>query len=164
MDTEQLPLDALLARVMSQARAIGIPVSDRVDPHVVLGRRATGRFGCCRVREGVHVIELSAPLLAAGEGAVLETLAHEVLHTCWGCKNHGPRWKGYAQRMNAAYGYHISRTGTWEALGLPDPKKVSHLVVCRRCGREFKRARASSLVLHPERYRCRCGGTLERKF
>lgn len=51
--------------------------------------------------------------------------------------------------MNAAYGYHISRTNTWEALGLPDPKKVSHLVVCRRCGREFKRARASSLVLHP---------------
>ena len=163
-ELSQSDLDALLSRVLSQARAIGIPVSGRIDPHVALNRRATGRFGCCRVREGVHVIELSAPLLAAGEGAVLETLAHEVLHTCWGCKNHGPRWKGYAQRMNAAYGYHISRTNTWEALGLPDPKKANHLVVCRRCGREFKRARASSLVLHPERYRCRCGGTLERKF
>ena len=148
MDTEQLPLDALLARVVAQARAIGIPVSGRIDPRVTLNRRSAGRFGCCRVREG----------------AVLETLAHEVLHTCWGCKNHGERWKGYAQRMNAAYGYHISRTNTWEALGLPDPKKVNHLVVCRRCGREFKRSRASSLVLHPERYRCRCGGTLERKF
>ena len=165
MDTEeQLPLDALLSRVVAQARAVGIPVSGRIDPRVALNRRATGRFGCCRVREGVHVIELSAPLLAAGEGAVRGTLAHEVLHTCPGCKNHGPRWKGYAQRMNAACGYHISRTNTWEALGLSDPKRVNHLVVCTACGREFRRARSSSLVLHPERYRCRCGGTLERKF
>ena len=51
--------------------------------------------------------------------------------------------------MNAAYGYHISRTGTWEALGLPDQKPVNHLVVCERCGQEFKRARASNLVQHP---------------
>ena len=70
MDTEQLPLDALLSRVVAQARAIGIPVSGRIDPRVTLNRRSTGRFGCCRVREGVHAIELSAPLLAAGEGAV----------------------------------------------------------------------------------------------
>ena len=68
-ELSQSDLDALLARVLAQARAIGIPVSRRVDPHVALNRRSTGRFGCCRVREGLHVIELSAPLLAAGEGA-----------------------------------------------------------------------------------------------
>ena len=116
-----------------------------------------------KTREG-HIIEVSARLSAAGERAVRETLAHEVLHTCRGCKDHGPRWKGYADKMNAAYGYHISRTGTWEALGLPDQKPVNHLVVCERCGQEFKRARASNLVQHPERYRCRCGGRLSLRY
>ena len=30
--------------------------------------------------------------------------------------------------------------------------------------REFPRATASSLVRHPERYRCRCGGALRRLY
>ena len=90
-------------------------------------------------------------------------LAHEVLHTCRGCRNHGERWKGYAAKMNARWGYHISRTGTWEAMGLPEQKPARYVLVCTRCGTEFVRARASSVVLHPERYRCRCGGQLALK-
>ena len=157
-------LDLLLRRVLDEARRLGIPVGKHICPQVGLNRRATGRFGCCVARGEGFFIEVSARLLEAGEAAVLETLAHEALHTCRGCRDHGERWKGYAARMNAAYGYHISRTGTWEALGLPDQRKVNHLLVCQSCGREFRRARASSLVLHPERYRCKCGGKLVKKF
>lgn len=157
-------VNVLLADILEQARALGIPVSRNICPQVELNTRAAARFGCCFKRGEAYQIEVSARLLQAGEGAVRETLAHEVLHTCRGCRDHGERWKSYAARMNGAYGYHISRTNTWEALGLPDQRKVNHLVVCERCGREFKRAKASSLVQHPERYRCRCGGTLARKF
>ena len=32
--------DALLARVAGQARALGLPVSRRIDPHVAVNRRA----------------------------------------------------------------------------------------------------------------------------
>ena len=39
--------DALLARVAGQARALGLPVSRRIDPHVAVNRRAVTRFGCC---------------------------------------------------------------------------------------------------------------------
>ena len=78
--------------------------------------------------------------------------------------NHGARWKEYARRMNEAYGYAISRTGSCEALGVADARPVRHLVVCTRCGMEFPRSRRSPLVDHPERYRCRCGGALQRKF
>ena len=35
---------------------------------------------------------------------------------------------------------------------------------CTRCGREFPRTKASPLVLHPERYRCKCGGALICKY
>ena len=161
---EMNDFDALLARVIGQARALGLPVSGRIDPHVAVNRRAVTRFGCCFQQGQDFRIELSERLLTAPEGACLQTLAHEVLHTCPGCRNHGQRWREYAGRMNAAYGYAISRTGTCGELGVPDERPVRHLVVCTSCGREFPRTKASPLVLHPERYRCRCGGTLLRKF
>lgn len=62
----------------------------------------------------------------------------------------------YAARMNGAYGYAISRTGTCEALGVADVRPVRYRLVCERCGQEFCRSRRSPLVDHPERYRCRC--------
>lgn len=155
--------DRLLRRVIGQARAVKIPVPAAIRPEVALNPRATGRFGCCIRKDGQFTIELSERMLGAEEWAVMQTLAHEVLHTCRGCSNHGARWKGYAERMNAAYGYHIARTDTCEKLGVPDTKKVRYLLVCTQCGAQVKRSRRSPLVDHPERYRCRCGGRLERR-
>lgn len=157
----QRDIDQLLAAVLEQARALKIPVSPRVDPHVRLNRRARNRFGCCILRDGVYTIELSAHLAEAGAPeAVSQVLAHEALHTCYGCSNHGRRWRGYADRMNAAWGYHIRRTDDFEHLGLTDDRPVRYVVVCQRCGRRIPRMKRSPLVDHPERYRCRCGGAL----
>ena len=39
--------DALLREVTAQAVALGIPVSQKVEPHVVINTRAATRFGCC---------------------------------------------------------------------------------------------------------------------
>ena len=154
--------DKLLARVIAQARAIKIPVSDRVCPQVRLNRRARTRFGCCIRKDGAYMIELSARLAREGtEDAILQVLAHEVLHTCYGCSNHGKRWKSYAAKMNATYGYHISRTDKFEDFGLEDDRPVRYWVVCTRCGRRIPRMKRSPLIDHPERYRCQCGGTLK---
>ncbi|MEQ2457000.1 SprT-like domain-containing protein [Flavonifractor hominis] len=157
--------DILLARVVEQARALGIPVSGRMEPHVSVNRRAVGRFGCC-IQEGERYrIELSQRLLGAEEWACMQVLAHEVLHTCPGCRNHGVVWKGYAARMNAAYGYTISRTSTCRELGVTEPEETGrYLVKCIQCGAEFPRRRCSALVRRPEHYRCRCGGRLRRIY
>ena len=115
----QQELDRLLARAVAQAKAAGIPVSPYICPQVRLNRRARTRFGCCVRRDGRCAVELSEQLAREGsERAVMQVLCHEVLHTCPGCANHGPRWRGYAQRMNAAYGYDIRRTDDYDALGL----------------------------------------------
>lgn len=156
--------DTLLAQVAREARALAIPISPQVNPHVQVNRRALSRFGCCYQRKDGFLIELAESLLVAPERSCRQTLAHELLHTCPGCRNHGALWRSYAQQMNQAYGYEITRTGTHQALGVPDPRPVRHLVVCRVCGMEFRRTRASALVCHPERYRCRCGGQLIRKY
>ena len=157
----QEELDRLLARAIAWARAVNIPVSDRICPRVRLNRRARTRFGCCIRRDGAYTVELSARLAREGsEGAIMQVLAHEVLHTCYGCSNHGKRWKSYAAKMNAAYGCRISRTDNFEDLGMEDDRPVRYWVVCGRCGRRIPRMKRSALVEHPERYRCQCGGTL----
>ncbi len=152
--------DALLARVLAQAASLGIPVSRELDPHVAINSRAKTRFGRCIRRQGRFYVELSARLLDAPETACLQTLAHEALHTCPGCQNHQARWKGYAARMNAAFGYEIERTGSPAALGVSDERPVRYRLVCERCGAELTRMKKSPLIAHPERYRCRCGGRL----
>lgn len=154
-------IDGLLALAVAQARAVKIPVSREICPQVRINRRARTRFGCCVRREGRYTIELSAQLAEQGsEAAVLQVLVHEVLHTCYGCANHGERWKGYARRMNEAYGYCIRRTDNYDGLGLADQRPVRYYVVCTQCGRRIPRMKRSPLVDHPERYRCTCGGAL----
>lgn len=152
--------DSLLQTVITQARELGIPVSGEIDPHVVLNRRAVSRFGCCKLEGGRPRIEVALRVAEGPEGSCRETLAHEVLHTCPGCRNHGQRWREYARRMNEAWGYHISRTTTDEALGVEQARPCRYLLRCGSCGAEIKRFRSSPLTRHPERYRCRCGGQL----
>ncbi len=159
-------LDALLQTVIAQARALGIPAAKNICPQVRLNARAKKRFGCCIGSPKLgFTIELSAALPAAGRKTCMQTLAHEVLHTCPGCQDHGDRWKAYAARMNAAYGYTIRRVDRPEALGVTLPPAAAPAyrwrVVCTGCGRAFFRQKASPLIRQPSRYRCAaCGGKL----
>lgn len=156
--------DALLREVTAQAVALGIPVSQKVEPHVVINTRAATRFGCCIFdgKTGRFRIEVARRVAEGPEMSCRETLAHELLHTCYGCRNHGKRWKGYAARMNDAYGYAIARAATNEAMGVGEGRPYRYLLRCDRCGAEFGRYRASALTRHPERYRCKCGGKIAR--
>lgn len=161
-----LPVDALLQEVIAQARALHIPVSEHILPHVRINKRAMGRFGACFAnrRDGTFLIEISDVLVTAAEQACRQTLAHEVLHTCYGCQNHKKRWHHYADMMNTAYGYRIKRTDSPERLGVERKDVVRYLVRCTSCGMEVPRARRSRLVAHPEEYRCaKCGGHLKVK-
>lgn len=154
--------DLMLAQVIAQARACGIPVSRRIEPHVVVNARAKTRFGCCKRRGGVYTVEVSDRLADAGRTACMQTLAHEVLHTCRGCADHRQRWREYAERMNAAYGYGISRVCTSESMGLEPRREYRYAVRCTTCGKRYERLKKSKLITNPERYRCTCGGALER--
>lgn len=162
--TEEKRLNELLREVEEQARAVGIPISGRVLPQVAVNRRAKQRFGCCkRLSNGDIQIELSLHTLSAEEKEIKQVLAHELLHSCYGCMNHQKRWKSYAERMNRAYGYMISRTDSVERLGIEQQKpKPKYRLVCTRCGAEITRMKRSRLITDTELYRCRCGGELKR--
>lgn len=151
--------DELLQQVRQEALALGIPIAGDIAPAVVVNTRAKTRFGRCIKRGSRYTIELSVRVTEVW--AMRQILAHEVLHTCYGCGNHGKRWKGYADRMNAAYGYQIQTTSHPETLGV-SPVTTRYRVRCQACGREFARMKRSALITHPERYRCKCGGHLQK--
>lgn len=149
--------DELLRQVIQEARQLHIPISHQIQPHVVLNSRAKMRFGRCIKQGSIYVIELSTELTEIW--AMKQTLAHEILHTCFGCHNHGNRWKRYAELMNSAYGYQIHRVDPPLVLGAKHPP-VRYRLRCTSCGAEICRMKRSKLVEHPDLYRCRCGGKL----
>lgn len=157
-------MDDLLQVVLEEARSAGIPVSNAIHPVVQINRRALTRFGCCVYKNGIFTIQISDRLLASSI-ACKQTLMHEALHTCPGCKDHGKRWKLYAEKVNTKYGYSVARTDSHENLGVEKPAvEVRHLLVCAKCGIEIHRLRHSPLTRHPDRYRCKCGGKLILRF
>lgn len=157
----QEELDALLQSLIGELRGLGIPLAREICPQVEVNTRARRRLGLCAGGEGRFAIQVSAWVLE-DRGLLEATLAHELLHTCYGCQNHGKRWKAYAERAGRALGREISATVALEGASQPprhDP--VKYLLQCQSCGRVFPRRRLSKAVRHPERYRCPCGGRLK---
>lgn len=160
-------LNQLLQQVIDEAMALGIPVSRQISPSLHINNRTKARFGGCKKAKGflhsTYQIEISKVLLDAEEKVVKEILSHEVLHTCHGCMNHGERWKIYCKSMEQAYGYRLKRTSTYEVLGIEDQRKAKvyqYVIECSHCGQRIYRQRKSPLTDSPNRYRCRCGGSL----
>lgn len=157
--------DRLLVIVMKQAAAAGIPFSKSIDMHIKVNTRAKSRFGMCTKTPDGFSIELSSVLLYAPELSCRQTIAHELIHTCKGCSNHGALFKKYADAMNRLYGYNIKRTNSPDEMGVhvERPKKtVNYILECQKCGAQIKRTKYSSVIACPSRYSCLCGGKLRR--
>lgn len=147
-----------------------IPASERIRG-LKINDGIRSRFGSCKkVQSGQkdkeeYIIEISGTLMESEEKVIETVLLHELLHTCYGCMNHGKRWKMYAMQLNQKYGYEIKPTARYEAFGLEDPgsrEQIRYRIVCRECGMEIIRRRRCKLVENTDRYRCgKCGGKLE---
>lgn len=158
-----IDVNQLFLKVKEQAGLLNIPFSQNIEQNVCINTRSVRRFGQCRRNDKFFTIEVSAFLLEADEKFVMQTLAHELLHTCYHCQNHGVLWRKYADKMNKAYGYSISRTAGFEETGLKQKRQTAkYCIQCMGCGAKIERYRMSRLVSCPELYRCKCGGRLKR--
>ncbi len=171
-------LNEILAEMEEILRGLGIPLSSRISPELQVNARAKRRLGCCRYfpsadslpkgispplqNGGWYVIEVSASLLETPD-RLRQTICHELLHTCRGCRNHGELWKFYAARVNEALGYQIQRLAPAEGEAVPlRREEVKYVLECQSCGAKICRSRLSKAVKRPWCYRCKCGGKLKR--
>ena len=158
----KIELDGLMARLRRELISIGIPVSNRLEPEVRINTRARRRLGCCYYQSVRYWIEVSQAVLE-DEDLLKQTLVHELLHTCPKCRDHGPKWKAYAQTVNEKLGYRIERTVKTETpAGSLRHEEIKYILECQSCGAQIKRMRMSKAVKSPWRYRCPCGGKLKR--
>ncbi len=158
----QEELDRLLAELTGALQKLGIPLSRRILPCVRVNTRAKRRLGCCYYENGAYTIEVSGSLLDQPE-KLRQTLCHELLHTCPGCRNHGEKWKAWADTVNSALGYSIQRLAPAEGEGSRLRRdEVKYILECQSCGAKIYRARMSKAVKQPWCYRCKCGGKLKR--
>ena len=161
-------VEICLEQVVHECKRIKIPISHWINPEVTINYRAKSRFAACKkINDSSpfkYKIEVGEMLLQTDEKLMKTILAHEVIHTCYGCYNHGKSWKTYAQKMNQESGYHIKTTTTYEELGISAPKKnkkVNYEIQCQKCGMIFYRQRKSKLIKNINQYRCKCGGKLK---
>ena len=92
--------DSLLKKAMLQLKTSGIPISERIDPHVRINNRAKKRFGMCIMKNGSYTIELSSIMLTEPESSCMQTLCHELIHTCRGCGDHGSILNGRSEKRD----------------------------------------------------------------
>lgn len=87
-------LNELFDYAMWVVEECGIETGDITN--VTINTRAKKRYGQCRQTGNKYMINISAFILSddTKEDAVMETIIHEILHTCKGCMNHGREWKG----------------------------------------------------------------------
>lgn len=160
-------LKRLLEEVLEELKNVEIHPAGTITS-ITENRRARKRLGCCR-QEGTGLrrryrLEVSIMLLDKDDRTIKEVIAHEALHTCKGCLNHGAEWKRLAAAVNHAYGYHIERTADYAGFGMEEkPEEIwKYRIRCRNCGNTGYRIKKSRVVTNPENYRCsKCGGALE---
>lgn len=162
---DQKELNSILKEVIREAQEINIPVPRNIDPVLRVNKRPKKRFGCCKLENGIFHLEISSFILVCETSRIRNVIAHEVLHTCRGCNNHGKIWKQYAAMMNRAYGYTIKSTSSFAEMGLPEPEpasdRIRYVMKCTKCGREYPRQRFTCVMKKINAYRCNCGGRLE---
>lgn len=129
---------------VSNLEAINIPVAKNISYKV--NSRARSRWGQCKQQDGRYIIEISNLLLdgRCPEESLLNTIYHELLHTCEGCMNHGKTWKKYATKVLTSYGVNITRVSSVqeklgdstfcaEVIKERQAKRKSYCVECSVC-------------------------------
>ncbi|WP_029319126.1 hypothetical protein [Butyrivibrio sp. AE3004] len=156
--------EALKEKSLSDVKNAGIKIGKIVSWEI--NTRAKTRWGQCKKNiDGTYAIQISSTLLTddrISEKAVLETMIHEILHTCENGMNHQGNWKINAEIMNRTYGYNIKRITKGSEKGVEDykskPREIKYIFTCKGCGVQIYRKRDSKFTRNYRNYCCaRCG-------
>ena len=127
------------------------------DVPIVINSSAKRRQGCCKKKDGKFIIEISEFVLDYPVDEIKNVVAHEIIHTCYGCFNHQKRFKAYGEKLKAL-SYKVTTTYKGEEK-TPAELDARYMAVCQGCGEVIYRIKRSPLITHPQKYRCaKCRG------
>jgi len=154
------------AMCMDMLDDLNIPYGNVLE--IVINTRAGKRWGQCKKISSGYSININADLLREenDEAGLINTLLHELLHTCPNCMNHGECWKRYAAMINRRYGYDVKRTSSAEEKGVVirnvgRKEEYKYFCKCEKCGYVWRYKRMCETVRNPGKYQHHgCGGKL----
>lgn len=124
--------------------------------------RLTATWGRCkRLTEYTYRVEVKSRLLEQDvpHEVLMNTVLHELLHTCKGCMNHGAQFKRYAARLNAQ-GWNVATYVTAEEReAVPEPEATyKYRATCCSCGQAWSYQRRGAVVrsLQRDPHSCTC--------
>lgn len=149
--------------VANQLIERGIPIH---RCNVTISNRLKRVFGNCkrRVRYGEVSYEIKIASFLAEHGdeyGIKSTIAHEFIHTCDGCMNHGKLWKKYGDMVSDLYD--INRCDTMESKGINEEvakqlyKQIcdyKYVVICDTCGYTWKYKRFTKTLRNIKNCKC----------
>lgn len=145
-----------------------------LKPGIITDVKVNGRLsrslGRCRKSQGWrgYHIEISKQVVEhCDRNFIVQTLLHEIIHTCEGCWNHGANFEAAGARIMAKYPeYKISQTNDpvmENKYGEDYLRSQKYLLKCEKCGMVYGKSRMSDFVRHPEFYTHKgCGGNFTR--
>lgn len=140
---------------MKELDTIGIEYGKIVKWEIAT--RTSSRWGQCKYFNGRnnkdgYSINISYFLLDdRNDIEVLKnTIIHELLHSCYGCMNHGARWKALAGKVNNELGYLIQRCATSAEAAMVAPevlprKKLNTKYSVQNVGKHLHEAECAML-------------------
>lgn len=168
MDVKKAEFDRLVAECKMMVEGCGLKLPDNI--YYTLNNRSKRRIGCCKRKYNNIIIEMSQnyfeEYLRVGDiEKIKDTLLHEMCHALPNGNSHGYIWKGYANKINAKYGFNIKRLADIdEVIKSEKMKNANYFICCKQCGKTTPKQRASKQIKYIELYRCGlCGGKLEVK-
>ena len=148
-------------RCMAMLDNIGVKYGNIIE--FTVNTRAMRRWGQCKAVPGGYSININYVLLDErnDESGLINTLLHELLHSCMGCMNHGENWKRLAEKVYREYGINIRRTSdaaekgvNTEVMRRGSGMSIRHKYVCEGCGQVITRYRESKFTKNYKNYKC----------
>jgi len=174
-------VNQMLAGGIAMLGNIGVPISRSICPAVDITFRSHRSYGqCCGPRSSKnrtgyqYLIRLSKYTLSNSYKSVMNTIFHELIHTCPDCKGHDRQWRAYAAKVKKAYGYDIRPLDGDKTdedrrnleKGYTKRRLIERYVIgCPSYGRTIVRKKKTKLVQRPDRYKCAiCNVKLVRRY
>jgi len=106
-------LKNLVLQIRKDMKEVKIPCG--VIGEIKIARKNAKYFAITEINnDGKYTITFSGIALYAGKQSLINTIMHELCHTCRGCMNHGSKFKKYGDMVYKNFGYKIETYSTKE--------------------------------------------------
>lgn len=99
-------LRELIEDCIQKCKSVDIPISENIDFFLMKGERT---YGLCIKSPYSEDCSVKISQYLVKDEEIINTIFHELLHSCKNCHGHGKQWQMYGKVIERNFGYPITR-------------------------------------------------------